>query len=179
MISKAQVMALAAGDGWLDQGANLLVFGPPGVGKSHICAALGLALVENGYRVLFTRTTDLVQKLQIARRELALEAALNKLDKYHLPDPRRHHLRHQGSSRNLRAVRAHQRPLRATIHSDHRQPGLRRMGQDLSRPGHDAGRHRSAGAPRHHLRDECRELPTENRARQEKGPRPTAQARHR
>ena len=29
MISKAQVMAVAAGDGWLDQGANLLLFGPP------------------------------------------------------------------------------------------------------------------------------------------------------
>ena len=79
MISKAQVMALAAGDGWLDKGANLLAFGPPGAGKSHIAAALGLALVENGYRVLFTRTTDLVQKLQIARQDLALEAALATL----------------------------------------------------------------------------------------------------
>ena len=29
MVSKAQVMALAAGDGWLDQGANILLFGPP------------------------------------------------------------------------------------------------------------------------------------------------------
>ena len=34
--------------------------------------------------MLFTRTTDLVQRLQIARRELALEAAIAKLDKYHL-----------------------------------------------------------------------------------------------
>lgn len=84
MVSKAQVMALAAGDGWLDKGANLLVFGPPGAGKSHLAAALGLALVENGYRVLFTRTTDLMQKLQIARRDLALEPTLAKLDKYHL-----------------------------------------------------------------------------------------------
>jgi hypothetical protein len=31
MISKAQVSALCAGDGWLDKGANLLLFGPPGV----------------------------------------------------------------------------------------------------------------------------------------------------
>jgi DNA replication protein DnaC len=84
MVSKAQVMALAAGDSWLDKGANLLVFGPPGGGKSHLGAALGLALVENGWRVLFTRTTDLVQKLQIARRDLTLEAAIAKLDKYHL-----------------------------------------------------------------------------------------------
>ena len=84
MVSKAQIMALAAGDSWLDQGANLMFFGPPGGGKSHLGAALGLALVENGWRVLHTRTTDLVQKLQTARRALQLEAAIAKLDKYHL-----------------------------------------------------------------------------------------------
>ena len=84
MLSKAQVMAITAGDSWLAKGANLLLFGPPGGGKSHLAAAIGLALVENGARVLFTRTTDLVQKLQVARRELALEAAINRLDRFHL-----------------------------------------------------------------------------------------------
>src|SRR5918996_541592 len=61
MISKAQVTALAAGDGWLGKGANLLLFGPPGGGKSHLASAIGLALVEKGWRVLFARTSDLVQ----------------------------------------------------------------------------------------------------------------------
>ena len=84
MVSKAHVMALTAGDSWIENGANLLLFGPPGGGKSHLAAALGLALVENGWRVLFARTTDLVQKLQVARRELQLEAAIARLDKYHL-----------------------------------------------------------------------------------------------
>src|ERR1700753_2092918 len=84
VVSKAQVMALAAGDAWVNNGANLLLFGPPGGGKSHLAAALGFALVENGWRVLFTRTTDLVQRLQIARRELSRESAIAKLDKYHL-----------------------------------------------------------------------------------------------
>jgi DNA replication protein DnaC len=84
MISKAQVVALCSGDGWLEKGANLILFGPPGGGKSHLAAAIGLALIENGWRVLFTRTSDLVQRLQLARRELALEASIAKLDKYHL-----------------------------------------------------------------------------------------------
>src|SRR5579883_2159906 len=75
MISKAQVMAIVAGDSWLSKGANLLLFGPPGGGKSHLAAAIGLALVENGWRVLFTRTTDLVQKLQVA---------INRLDRFDL-----------------------------------------------------------------------------------------------
>ena len=84
MVSKAQVRALTAGDAWLAKGANLLLFGPPGGGKSHLAAAIGLALVENGWRVLFTRTTDLVQRLQVARRELTLEATIAKLDRFDL-----------------------------------------------------------------------------------------------
>ena len=84
MVSKAQVTALAAGDTWLEKGANVLLFGPPGAGKSHLAAAIGLALVENGWRALFTRTSDVVQRLQVARRELALKSALAKLDKYPL-----------------------------------------------------------------------------------------------
>src|SRR5207344_412976 len=84
MISRAQITAVAAGDAWLEKGANLLLFGPPGGGKSHLASAIGLALIENGWKVLFTRTTDLVQKLQVARRELDLEAAINRLDRFHL-----------------------------------------------------------------------------------------------
>jgi len=68
----------------VEKGANILLFGPPGGGKSHLSAALGLALVENGWRVLFTRTTDLVQQLQVARRDLTLESAITKLDRYDL-----------------------------------------------------------------------------------------------
>ena len=96
MVSKAQVMALAAGDEWLAKGANILLFGPPGGGKSHLSSALGLALIENGRRVFFARTTDLVQRLQIARRELGLESALHRLDRYDLliPDDLAVHAKH-------------------------------------------------------------------------------------
>jgi DNA replication protein DnaC len=82
-ISRARIEALAAGD-WIDAGANLLAIGNSGSGKTHLLCAIGQALVETGYRVLYTRTTDLVQKLQAARRDLALESALAKLDKLHL-----------------------------------------------------------------------------------------------
>jgi DNA replication protein DnaC len=84
MVSKAQLLAICSGDAWLENGANLILFGPPGGGKSHLAGAIGLALIENGWRVLFTRTSELVQKLQLARRELALESAIARLDKYHL-----------------------------------------------------------------------------------------------
>lgn len=81
-IRKAHVMALAAGDAWIEQGGNLLIFGPSGTGKTHLAAAFGTALVDNGKRVLFTRTTDLVQNLQAARRDLALPGTLAKLDRF-------------------------------------------------------------------------------------------------
>ncbi len=84
MLSKAHVSAITAGDSWIGKGGNILLFGPPGVGKSHLGSAIGLALVEQGYRVLFSRTTDPVQKLQQARRDLVLESAIAKLDKFHL-----------------------------------------------------------------------------------------------
>jgi DNA replication protein DnaC len=84
MVSKAHVMALCAGDTWIEAGANLILIGGPGGGKSHLASAIGLALIENGWRVLFARTSDLVQKLQVARRELGLEAAIARLDRFHL-----------------------------------------------------------------------------------------------
>ena len=83
-VSKAHVTALVEGDSWIEQGANLLLFGPPGVGKTHLLAGIGHGLVERGYRVLFTRTGDLVQRLQAARRDLRLPAELAKLDRFDL-----------------------------------------------------------------------------------------------
>ncbi len=83
-VSKAQVTALAEGTEWLDRGANVLLFGPPGVGKSHLVCGLGHALIDAGRRVLFTRCSDLVQRLQAARRDLRLPQELSKLDRFDL-----------------------------------------------------------------------------------------------
>ncbi len=83
-VSKAQVTALAQGHEWLERGANVLVFGPPGVGKSHLVAGLGHALIDAGRRVLFARCSELVQRLQAARRDLRLAHELAKLDRFDL-----------------------------------------------------------------------------------------------
>jgi len=83
-VGKARIMALVEGDAWLKTGHNVLAFGPPGVGKSHLAAGIGSELVRRGYRVLFTRTTDLVQRLQTARQALTLSQDIAKLDRFDL-----------------------------------------------------------------------------------------------
>jgi len=81
-VTKNKVVGLASGDVWIKEGMNVLIFGSSGVGKTHLAAAIGEKLIENGFRVLFSRTTELVQKLQASKHALSLPAALEKLDKY-------------------------------------------------------------------------------------------------
>jgi DNA replication protein DnaC len=69
---------------WLMQGHNLMLFGASGLGKTHIAAAIGHALIAQSVRVKFTNSTALVQELQKAREALSLDEALKKLDKYEL-----------------------------------------------------------------------------------------------
>jgi DNA replication protein DnaC len=83
-ISRARILALTEGHEWLDRGVNLLAFGAPGSGKSHLLSAIGHALIDAGRRVLFTRCSDLVQRLQAARRDLRLPQELAKLDRFDL-----------------------------------------------------------------------------------------------
>ena len=84
MVSKAQVMALASGDAWLGEGRQHPAVRPARRRQEPSVGSARARPVENGWRVLFARTTDLVQRLQVARRELALESAIAKLDRYDL-----------------------------------------------------------------------------------------------
>ena len=67
--------------GFVERGDNLLVFGLPGRGKTHLVCAIGHELIHRGYRVLFTPTYALVQRLLAAKRDLRLERELASLDK--------------------------------------------------------------------------------------------------
>lgn len=77
-------MQLAQDVGWLERSENLLVFGPSGVGKTHLAAAMGRAMIELGKRVKFSSATSLVQQLQYAKLQLQLPSALTKLDRFDL-----------------------------------------------------------------------------------------------
>jgi len=69
--------------GFVERGENLLAFGLPGRGKTHVVTAIGHELIQRGYRVLFTPTYALVQRLLAAKRDLRLERDLVALDIYH------------------------------------------------------------------------------------------------
>ena len=81
---RQRLTTLAHDRAWIDQAANLLLFGASGLGKSHIAAAVGHALIEQGLRVRYYPASSLVQDLQAAKQDLSLADALAKLDKYRL-----------------------------------------------------------------------------------------------
>ncbi|HSQ32506.1 MAG TPA: IS21-like element helper ATPase IstB [Gemmatimonadaceae bacterium] len=65
---------------FVERGDNLLAFGLPGRGKTHLVCAIGYELIQRGYRVLFVATYALVQRLLVAKRDLRLEDELAVLD---------------------------------------------------------------------------------------------------
>lgn len=78
---RRQLPYLQAGD-FVSRAQNVLCFGLPGTGKTHLAAAVGHALVENGHSVLFTPTFKLVGRLLRAKQEYELERELRRLDRF-------------------------------------------------------------------------------------------------
>jgi DNA replication protein DnaC len=80
-ISKSQIQEIAEGSS-LDRAENLLIFGNPGTGKSHLAAAIAREWCLRGRQVLFTTASALVQDLLAAKRDLKLNALLKRLDRF-------------------------------------------------------------------------------------------------
>ncbi len=74
-IDKKQVQSLASCH-FIEHGDNVLVLGPPGVGKTHLAVALGLKAIEAGYRVLFVTAANLIAALTKAHGEGKLDDKL-------------------------------------------------------------------------------------------------------
>ena len=77
---RQQIESLRRGE-FVGSATNVIAVGPPGVGKSHVLAALSHELIEQGYRVLWTTTAELMQKLLLARRDLRLPQELARLER--------------------------------------------------------------------------------------------------
>jgi len=67
---------------FLEKTENVLVFGNPGSGKTHLLEAVGQELVRRGHRILFTTCEMLVQELLIAKRDLKLSRLIKRYSRY-------------------------------------------------------------------------------------------------
>jgi len=68
---------------FIERHENLVILGPPGVGKTHIALALGFRACQAGYKVLFTTLTDMAAQLRASHADSTF---LNALKTYTAPE---------------------------------------------------------------------------------------------
>jgi len=78
---RQQVKVLLEG-GFLERKENILAFGNPGSGKTHLLCAIGQELIHQGHSVYFTTSSSLVQELLRAKRDLKLDKILKKFSRF-------------------------------------------------------------------------------------------------
>jgi DNA replication protein DnaC len=76
-----QVRSLLEGD-FVERRENVLIFGNPGSGKTHVACAIGQEMIRAGRKVMFAGCGLLVQDLLAAKRDLKLRGLLKKISRY-------------------------------------------------------------------------------------------------
>lgn len=82
-ITKRQIIQLLDFS-FIDNRANLIFIGPPGVGKTHLAIGIGLKAIGAGYKVLFSTALGLVEMLEMAELKGELKKKITQLCKYDL-----------------------------------------------------------------------------------------------
>jgi DNA replication protein DnaC len=75
------IQNLSSGD-FIDKQENLLIFGNPGTGKSHLSIALAREWCQQGRKCLYTTAASLVQDLLVAKSKMSLNNLIKKLDRF-------------------------------------------------------------------------------------------------
>ena len=80
-LSSSLIQRLSQGD-WFDKTENILIFGNPGTGKTHLCLALTREWCLKGRKVFYTMAGNLVQELLRAKQATQLDQYIKRLDNY-------------------------------------------------------------------------------------------------
>jgi DNA replication protein DnaC len=81
---RRDIIAHLATSNYIPKAENVLFFGPPGIGKTHLAIALGIKAAHAGYSVIFDSATNWVTRLAAAHHNGQLEAEIKKIDRYKL-----------------------------------------------------------------------------------------------
>jgi DNA replication protein DnaC len=133
--------------GFVERNENVVLLGPPGVGKTHLAVSLAIAAAQGGRRVYYGTLAELITSLEeaqaagrLARRLATLTyPSLLVVDEIgYLPVTR---------TGAVLFFQLHRPPLRARVHRAHVQQKLRGMGRGLGRRSHGRGTDRPRLAP--------------------------------